>query len=110
MRKPNKQRKNATMKAKTILAAAIIACAAILIPPFYACTGITLKAQDGAVVYGRTMEWGSFDLHSRVVIVPRGHKFIGQTPDGKQGISWEAKYGVVGLDGVEKDIVLDGMN
>ena len=98
------------MKAKTIFAAAIFACAAILIPPFYACTGITLTAQDGAVVYGRTMEWGSFDLHSRVVIVPRGHKFIGQTPDGKPGISWEAKYGLVGLDGVGKDIVLDGMN
>jgi hypothetical protein len=48
------------MKAKTILVAAIIACAAILIPPFYACTGITLTALDGAVVYGRTMEWGSF--------------------------------------------------
>ena len=35
-----------------------------------ACTGITLKARDGAVVYGRTMEWGTFDLDSRVVIVP----------------------------------------
>jgi choloylglycine hydrolase len=32
-----------------------------------ACTGITLKAKDGAVVYGRTMEWGSFDLNSRLV-------------------------------------------
>src|SRR5215211_6907491 len=98
------------MKTKTILAAAILACAAILIPQFYACTGITLTARDGAVVYGRTMEWGSFDLHSRVVIVPRGHKFIGQTPDGKPGIPWEAKYGVAGLDGAGKDIVLDGMN
>ena len=38
----------------------------------HSCTGITLKAGDGAVVYGRTMEWGSFDLDSRVVIVPRG--------------------------------------
>ena len=75
-----------------------------------ACTGITLKAKDGAVVYGRTMEWGSFDLRSRLVIVPRGYHFTGQTPDGKPGHSWKAKYGVVGLDGVEKDIVLDGMN
>ena len=42
------------MKTKTIIAAAIIACAAILIPRFYACTGITLKAQDG--VHSATAE------------------------------------------------------
>jgi choloylglycine hydrolase len=75
-----------------------------------ACTGITLKAKDGAVVYGRTMEWGSFDLGSRLVIIPRGYKFTGQTPDGKPGLAWIAKHGVVGLDGVGKDIILDGMN
>ncbi len=75
-----------------------------------ACTGITLKAADGAVVYGRTMEWGSFDLHSRVVLVPRGYKYAGHTPDGKPGFSWQAKYGVVGLDAVGKDMIVDGMN
>jgi choloylglycine hydrolase len=75
-----------------------------------ACTGITLKARDGAVVYGRTMEWGSFDLKSRVLIIARGSKFTGQTPDGKPGLTWTAKHGVVGLDGVGKDIILDGMN
>ena len=53
-----------------------------------ACTGITLKAKDGAVVYGRTMEWGTFDLRSRVVVVPRGYSFTGHTPDGKPGITW----------------------
>ena len=51
----------------------------------HACTGITLKARDGAVVYRRTMEWGSFDLLSRVVIIPRGLKVVAQTPDEKQG-------------------------
>ena len=50
-----------------------------------ACTGITLKAEDGAVVYGRTMEWGAFDLMSRIWIVPRGRQFTGSTPDGKPG-------------------------
>jgi choloylglycine hydrolase len=75
-----------------------------------ACTGITLKAKDGAVVFGRTLEWGPFDFKSRVVIIPRGYKFTAPTPDGKPGMSWNAKYGVVGLDGVGKDIVIDGMN
>ena len=56
------------------------------------------------------MEWGSFDLLSRVVIIPRGHRFTGQTPDQKPGKTWTGHYGVVGLDAVEKDIIADGMN
>lgn len=78
--------------------------------PVSACTGITLKAADGAQVYGRTMEWGSFDLHSRVVVVPRGHRYVGHTPDGRPGFSWQVKYGVAGLDAVDKDMLVDGMN
>jgi choloylglycine hydrolase len=75
-----------------------------------ACTSIALKAVDGAVVYGRTMEWGTFDLNSRLVIVPRGYEFQGHTPDGKPGYRWTASYGVVALDMVEKDYFSDGMN
>ena len=44
------------------------------------CTGITLIAQDGSAVYGRTMEWGSFDLVSRLAIVPPGTPFQGSIP------------------------------
>jgi choloylglycine hydrolase len=76
----------------------------------HACTGITLKAADGAVIQGRTMEWGSFDIKSRVVIIPRGYTFTSHTPDGKSGMTWKTKYGVVGLDAIDKDIVVDGMN
>jgi choloylglycine hydrolase len=75
-----------------------------------ACTGITLKAQDGAVVYGRTMEWGSFDLNSQVVIYPRGYRFTGHTPDKKPGLAWKGQYGFVGLDGIDAEVTLDGMN
>ncbi len=75
-----------------------------------ACTGITLKARDGAVVYGRTMEWGTFDLKSPLVIVPRGYRFTAHTPDQQPGISWTARFGVVGLDAVQKDMIVDGMN
>ena len=76
----------------------------------FACTGITLRAKDGAVVFGRTLEWGSFDLKSRLVIVPRGYEFQGSTPDGKPGFAWKSKFGAVGVDAVEKNIVVDGMN
>ena len=75
-----------------------------------ACTGIRLKGKDGTVVYGRTMEWGAFDLNSRVAIVPRGKEFVGQTPDGKTGLTWKGKFGIVGIDAVKKDFIADGMN
>ena len=75
-----------------------------------ACTAITLKAMDGAVLFGRTMEWGAFDLNGRVILFPRGHEFTGQTPDGKPGLKWKGKYAVVGIDMLERGIVADGLN
>jgi len=75
-----------------------------------ACTGIRLICKDGGVVYGRTTEWGAFDLHSRVAIIPRGYSFTGLTPDGLNGKVYEAKYGFVGLDMLAKDYITDGMN
>jgi len=88
---------------------------ALSIPGFFykaasACTSIGLIAEDGTAVYGRTMEWGAFDLNSRVAIVPREYQFQGHTPDGKPGLKWKARYGVVGLDALEKDYITDGMN
>jgi choloylglycine hydrolase len=93
---------------RTLIAAAGIC--SLLVNAATACTGLTLKAKDGAVVFGRTLEWGSFDLHSRVVVVPRGHEFKAMTPEGSYGHAWTATYGAVGLDAVEKDFIVDGMN
>jgi choloylglycine hydrolase len=76
----------------------------------FACTGITLKEKDGAVVYGRTLEWGAFDLMSRIWIIPRGHEFTGSTPDGKPGLKWKASLGIVAIDALKKDAVADGLN
>ena len=92
----------------TLIAAATIS--SLLVNAANACTGITLKAQNGAVVYGRTMEWGTFDLESHMLIVPRGYQFTGHTPDQKPGMTWKTTYGVVGMDAVGKDIIVDGMN
>jgi len=76
----------------------------------YACTGIRLISKDGGVVYGRTMEWGTFDLRSRINIVPVGYSYRGTTPDGNNGKLYKANYGFVGLDMVEKYYISDGMN
>lgn len=82
-----------------------------VIQPVVACTGITLRAKDGSVVYGRTLEWGQFDMRSRVMIIPRGYEFGGTTPEGRgKGHKWKAKYGIVGIELLEDDILADGMN
>jgi len=75
-----------------------------------ACTGIRLIAKDGGVVYARTMEWGAFDLHSRVALIPIGYNFTGLTPDGIIGKKFTVKYGIVALDMLGKDYIADGMN
>lgn len=79
-------------------------------PVTHACTAITLKAGDGAVLLGRTMEWGSFDLNGRIIIIPRDHVFKGRTPDGRGGYRWKGKYAVVGTDMLEKEVLADGFN
>jgi choloylglycine hydrolase len=56
------------------------------------------------------MEWGSFDLNSRILVFPRGHEFIGETPEGRNGKRWKAKYGVAGIDMLERPLLADGMN
>jgi choloylglycine hydrolase len=56
------------------------------------------------------MEWGSFDLGSRLVIIPRGQQFAGHTPDQTPGLTWKAKFGVVGLDALQQNVIVDGMN
>ena len=76
----------------------------------HACTGITLTAEDGAVVFARTQEWGTFDLNSRVSVVPRNYTIKTTLPDGKTGLSWIGKYGLVGVNALHKDILIDGMN
>lgn len=96
---------------RTVVAALILCAAIVLLAQRAdACTGITLSAEDRAVVYGRTMEWGSFDLNSQVVIYPREYKFTAHTPDKKPGMTWQAKYGFVGVDGLDAEVTLDGMN
>lgn len=76
-----------------------------------ACTGITLTGSDNSVVRGRTVEWGTFDIKPRLAIIPRGTQFSAQAmPDGKAGITWKAKYGVVATDGLHRDAYVDGIN
>jgi len=90
----------------------ISACALLVggsVQAVQACTGIRLTAQDGTVIYARTMEFG-LDLQSDVTMVPRGYARAGITPDGKDGLKWKAKYASVGLNGAGQPVLFDGLN
>ncbi len=91
---------------------AALAASALLTPlaTLNACTGITLKAENGDYVFGRTLEWGSSDFKSRVVIFPRGYEYSARVPEGMSGKSWKGIYGVAGIDMFESGRYADAMN
>jgi choloylglycine hydrolase len=80
-----------------------------VVPSVQACTGIMLLAEDGTVVHARTMEF-AIDIHSDVIVVPRGYARIGTTPDGKPGMTWTSRYASVGTNGVGFPVLFDGVN
>jgi choloylglycine hydrolase len=77
--------------------------------PVFACTGISLKSQDGAAVRGRTLEFG-FPLQSNVLVIPAGQELTATLPDGSKGLSYKTRYDVVGANGVGAVAILDGLN
>lgn len=77
--------------------------------PAQACTGIRLAAADGTVVHARTLEF-AVDIHSDVVVIPRGFAGTGSTPDGKPGLAWKSKYACVGANALGLPIIVDGLN
>lgn len=77
--------------------------------PVFACTGISLKAGDGAAIRGRTLEFG-FPLQSNVIVVPAGKEFSATLPDGSKGLSYKTRYGVVGANAFNEIAIMDGLN
>ena len=97
-------------KMKIVAALAAVALLAIA-GKADACTGITLKSQDGSTVVARTIEWGGSDLNSRYAIVPRGYTQRSYIPGGvKGGMKFTAKYGYVGLSVEQEEFVAEGLN
>ncbi len=74
-----------------------------------ACTGITIKPQDGSVIFARTLEF-AVDIRSNVIVVPRGREYVGSTPDGKPGLRWKTKYASVGMNACGLPLFADGLN
>ncbi len=72
------------------------------------CTNFKLQpATDGTVVVGRTMEFPNL-MPWEIQVLPVGHQ--GSATGVKTGITWKAKYGVVGMGGFKLGFLADGMN
>ncbi len=77
----------------------------------FACTGITLKSEDGGIIVARTVEWALSDAqHNKVLIVPRNKSFTALTPEGNNGMKWNGKFGFVSLTAYGQPYGPDGLN
>ncbi len=75
----------------------------------FGCTAFQLKAEDGAYVYCRTLEFG-YEMDSHLLIVPRGTEYMGTAQKG-EGLKWKTKYGYVGMNlSLARNLISDGMN
>lgn len=74
-----------------------------------ACTDFKLTAADGSLLITRSMEFAQ-DLQSNLRSSPRGRVFKTTTINDKPGLSWQAKYGYISVDGFQLDACFDGMN
>jgi len=89
--------------------AALIAAFTFANLPAQACTGISLKAADGAAIRGRTLEFG-FPLQSNVIVIPAGYETSGTLPDGGKGLTYKTRYAIVGADALNLPVIIDGIN
>jgi len=96
---------------KWFIALMIAFAVALTSGPTMACTGLSLKSKDGAVIAARTVEWALGDAHhDTLVIFPRGHSFTALTPDGENGLKWKGRHGFVSLTAYGQDYGPDAMN
>lgn len=76
----------------------------------FPCTDFQVKAKDGGVVIGRSMEL-SMDLESQIWIVPRREKRQSVISETQKGIAWTSKYGYLAIDSLnKKELISDGIN
>ncbi len=97
------------MLIRKVFVAALSAALTFATTPGFACTGISLKAGDGAAIRGRTLEFG-FPMQSKVIVVPTGKEFSGTLPDGGKGLTYTSRYAFVGANALGMPAILDGIN
>ena len=90
--------------------ALVFAFQMMFMPTSFGCTGIIIRTENGVSIPARTMEFG-FDVRSKILAIPKGTtlKFLSSIND-KDGYIMTTKYGFAGMNAVEKNIVVDGVN
>ncbi len=83
--------------------------ASLLTAHVFACTNIAIKATDGSVVVGRTLEFGP-SLKTQIMTSNRDRQFSNKAPNGKDSYSWKAKYGFVYMNYFGVNEPVDGIN
>ncbi len=75
------------------------------------CTNFKSKrADDGSVVVGRSLEFPT-RLPTALAALPRGHAGQGTACGGREGKTWKAAHGIVGMCGFgDPQMLMDGMN
>jgi len=75
------------------------------------CTGIVRTAQNGDVVYARTLEFGEDLLSFDLLATPKGYHYQSQ-PHAKNGktLGWDTKYSSIGFAPFGLPLLADGLN
>ena len=91
----------------------VVAIAAVLwisVGEIAACTSFHLKADDGAIVYGRTAEFGGDELSFGNILFAEPGTISGTAPENKPGLKWKAKYAAIGPTREKYLTLVDGLN
>ena len=86
-----------------------VALVAMVAPAADACTNFLIKARDGTVVNGRSMEFAQ-PMASLAVVHPRGEAIQSIAPGGKHGLAWTSKHGYVMMTSMGREGPNDGLN
>lgn len=84
----------------------------LLIHDALACTAVDVKAQDGSVVAGRTMEW-AYEMQWNLLFYPQGSTYQLTAPakSGHPAKTLTSRYAVLGIGtGMEDNAMLEGQN
>lgn len=102
---------NAGMETRKLFYALAVAMPLVAANSADACTGITLKSDDGGVVVARTIDWSREEMDNIYIVVPRGQVQTAILPNNAPGgMQYTAKYGYVGLGMEQAEFIVDGTN
>lgn len=76
----------------------------------FACSNFVIKAKDGSVVNGRSMEF-PIETNSDIWIIPAGTNYSNTDENGNPGLSWATKHGFLGINAYKiEDAFVEGFN